>query len=116
MIKNQILAFIFRWLVSSVGMYLCITFFATIDGNTNSFWLYAAAGLVFSIVNSVVRPLATLLSLRLIILSMGIFTFIINVAMMAITTWIVPGIHMDIMDLIFSTILMSVLNWLISII
>jgi len=115
MIKNQLLVFIFRWLVSSCGMWFVINWFGSIDaGVTGDFWLYVVAGLVFSLVNSIVRPLTTLLSLPLIILSMGIFTLLINVAMMALTIWILPGVHIDFWGSFWGTIVMSVINGLVN--
>ena len=111
MIKKQIFLFLFRWLISSVGMWLIINLFGWIDANvTVDIWLYVVAGLVFSLVNSIVRPLATLFSLPFILLSMGIFTIIINVGMMALTVWLLPGVHIDFWGAVLGTITMSVVN------
>jgi putative membrane protein len=117
MIKKQLLVFMFRWLVSTAGMWLIINWFGSIDaGVTNNIWLYVVAGLVFSLVNSIVRPLATLFSLPFIILSMGIFTILINIAMMALTIWILPGVHIDFWGSFLGTITMSVVNGLVNLI
>lgn len=111
MVRQQILIFIFRWLVSTSGMWLVINWFGTIEsGVSGGFWLYVVAGLVFSLVNSIVRPLATVLSLPIIILSMGIFTILINIAMMALTIWLLPGVHIDFWGAVAGTILMSLIN------
>lgn len=111
MVKQQILVFIFRWLVSTSGMWLVINWFGTVDpGVTGGFWLYVVAGLVFSLINSIVRPLATVLSLPLIILTMGLFTLLINIGMMALTIWILPGVHIDFWGAAFGALLMSAVN------
>lgn len=111
MIKKQILVFLLRWAVSSVGMWVVINLFGVIeDGSINQFWFYLVSGLVFSLINSIVRPLATMLSLPLIILSMGIFTFIINVGMMALTFWILPGVHIGFWGALLGTITMTIVN------
>lgn len=115
MIKNQILVFLFRWLVSSAGMWLVINCFGTVDTNVHGgFWLYVVAGLVFSLVNSIVRPITTLFSLPLIILSMGIFTLVINIAMMALTIWILPGVHIDFWGAVAGTLTISIVNSLVN--
>ena len=117
MIKKQLLVFMFRWLISTAGMWLIINWFGSIDaGVTNNIWLYVVAGLVFSLVNSIVRPLATLFSLPFIILSMGIFTILINIAMMALTIWILPGVHIDFWGSFLGTITMSVVRGLVNLI
>ncbi len=115
MIKNQLLVFLFRWLVSSCGMWIVINLFSTLDsGVSGGIWLYVVAGLVFSLVNSIVRPLTTMLSLPLIILSMGIFTLLINIAMMVLTIWILPGVHITFWGAFAGTIAISILNSLIN--
>ena len=115
MIKNQILVFLFRWLVSSTGMWFVINWFGSIEPNVKGgFWLYVVAGLTFSLVNSIVRPLTTILSLPLIIFSMGIFVLIINIAMMALTIWLLPGVHIDFWGATWGTLLMSVINGLVN--
>lgn len=114
MIKQQILVFLLRWAVSSVAMWLCIKLFGEVTDGTDSFWLYLAAGLVLSLVNSIVKPLATTFALPLIILSMGIFTILVNVAMVALTIWILPDVKMDFWGALFSTIIISLINSLVN--
>lgn len=113
MIKTQILVFLLRWLISGSFMWLSITLFGTVSVETN-FWLYAAAGLIFSLVNSIVKPLATALALPLIIVSMGVFTLVLNVAMVALAIWLLPGVEMGIWGLVFTTIIMSLANGLVN--
>ena len=111
MIKNQILVFLFRWFVSGIGMWLVINCFGSVDSNVHGgVWLYVVAGLVFSLVNSIVRPLTVLFSLPLIIFSMGLFTLLINIAMMALTIWILPGIHIDFWGATAGALTMAILN------
>ena len=114
MIKKQLFIFLFRWLVSSAAMWLCINAFGSIDEGANSFWLYLTAGLVMSLVNAVVKPLVMLFSLPLIILSMGIFTLILNILMIALVIWIIPHVHMSTIGVVFSWLLMSGINSLVN--
>lgn len=53
------------------------------------------AALVFGIVNAVVRPLATILSLPFIILTLGIFIFVLNALLFWLVGALVPGFHVD---------------------
>lgn len=66
MIKLQLFAFVLRWLASSIGMFFCITYLGTISPDvtfmqTHGWMLYAAAGLIFSLINSVLKPLLKVL-------------------------------------------------------
>ena len=119
MIKNQIFSFIFRWLVSTVAMFICIRLFATFaEGSEylqNSLGFYMLAGLVFSLVNSVVRPIATIFSLPFLLITLGVFTVILNAAMVALTIWILPNVSMGFWGAIGSCLTISLINYLVNI-
>jgi putative membrane protein len=53
--------------------------------------LIAAA--VLGVVNLIIKPIVTFVSCLLIIVTLGIFLFLINMGMVALTAWIVPGFH-----------------------
>lgn len=115
MIKKQIVIFLLRWAASSLGMYLCITWLGTVSADASAnfeqpWMLYVVAGLIFSLVNSIVKPLVKLLALPLAILTMGISTIIINTAMVVLTIHLLPGVEMDIWGAVISSIVMSVIN------
>ena len=115
MIKKQIAVFILRWAASSLGMYLCITWLGTVSPDAEAsfeqpWMLYAVAGLIFSLVNSIIKPLVKLLALPLAILTMGISTLIINTAMVVLTIYLLPGVEMDIWGAVISSIVLSVIN------
>lgn len=115
MIKKQIFTFLLRWIASSFGMYLCITWLGTITPESqetfsNIWLLYIAAGLIFSLINSVVKPLVKIFALPIAILTMGISTIIINTAMVVITIALLPGVEMDFWGAFVSSAIMSVIN------
>jgi putative membrane protein len=47
--------------------------------------------LIFGAVNAVIRPILILLSLPLEIITLGLFTFVINAFMLLLTSWIAQG-------------------------
>ena len=47
--------------------------------------------LIFGVVNAVIRPILILLSLPLEIITLGLFTFVINAFMLLLTSWIAQG-------------------------
>ncbi|MGO4122383.1 phage holin family protein [Arthrobacter sp. YAF16] len=49
---------------------------------------YLFIGLIFGLVNALVKPLVSLLSLPLTILTLGLFTIVINAAMLYLTSWL----------------------------
>ena len=118
MVKRQILSFILRWLVSGVAMYICINFFGFFrEGSEmmrNSFWLYVSAGLIFSVVNTVIKPVLTIFSLPLIFLTLGLFTVLVNAAVVGLTIWIMPDVQMTFWGAIWSCLLISIINYLVN--
>jgi putative membrane protein len=113
MIKKQIFVFILRWAASSLGMYFCITWFGRVSSTEAFFapWvLYVVAGLIFSLVNSIIKPLVKMLALPLAILTMGISTLIINTAMVVLTIYLLPGVEMDFWGAFLSSTILSLIN------
>ncbi len=117
MIKKQIFTFIIRWAASSLGMYLCIALLglATVGPESQetfqeTWMLYVVAGLIFSIVNSIVKPLIKMLALPLAILTMGISTLIINTAMVVLTIYLLPGVDMTFLNAFVTSVVLSLIN------
>jgi putative membrane protein len=94
-------------------MWICLTLFGTIDGPYTA-WLFITAGLIFSLVNAIVKPIATLLALPLILLTMGIFVIILNTAMVGLTVWLLPNVHMTFWGAILSSFVLGLINYLVN--
>jgi putative membrane protein len=57
----------------------------------SSFGKLALAAAVLGLVNLIIKPLAKLVGCVVIILTLGVALFFINMAMLALTAWLVPG-------------------------
>jgi putative membrane protein len=70
---------------------------ALLDGISygDDWWALVLAALVFSIVNAFIRPVLLVLSLPLIVLTLGIAWFFVNLFMLYLTSWIVGDFHID---------------------
>ncbi|MBR2864626.1 phage holin family protein [Candidatus Saccharibacteria bacterium] len=113
MIKNQIIEFIIRSVLSAFGMWICISLFATVNGDLG-FWIFVVAGLIFSLFNAFVRPLVTMFALPLVVLTMGLFTVLINTAMVSLTIRFIPNVTMGFGGAVLSSLVMSVANGLVN--
>ncbi len=47
-----------------------------------------AVAVIFGLVNAIVRPIVRLISIPLFILTLGLFTFVVNALMLLLTAWI----------------------------
>ncbi|GAA1112356.1 phage holin family protein [Arthrobacter flavus] len=90
------LKFIVRILINALALFVAAWLLPGIEvgaagssGDTTEVVLsYLFIGLVFGIVNALVRPIVALLSLPLTILTLGLFTVIINAGMLMLTAWL----------------------------
>ena len=67
-----------------------------IGGDGSRFFLtLLGVAVVFGVLNAVVKPILKLLSLPLIVLSLGLFLFILNALMLSLTSWLAGAIGLD---------------------
>jgi putative membrane protein len=69
--------FLLRWIINSLAVFAAVSFVPGIDG-TNNWISVIGLGLILTLVNAVVRPLAKLVGCLPIILTFGLFTLVIN--------------------------------------
>lgn len=115
--KQQLSVFLIRWLLNTFGIWLAIKLFGTgYSQNLMTVGLagFLFAGLIFSIVNSVLRPLVIILSLPAILLTLGLFTFVVNGLMVYIALLLAPGLQMTFFYSVITGIVLSLLNYVVS--
>ena len=81
------------WAVNVAALWVAVKLFD--DVSSDGWRGLVVAGLVFGIVNTFVKPIITLLSLPLVLITLGIFLFFINMGMLALTDWIVDGFDIE---------------------
>lgn len=112
--KNQLFVFLIRWLLSSLGLFFCVKLFgSTTDQYTSGTFLLA--GLFFSLANSIVKPFITILSLPLILLSVGLFTLVLNGLLVYISIKLTPGVAMGFWGSFASGLVLSLINYIVNI-
>jgi putative membrane protein len=63
--------------------------------NINGFWAYFIGAVVLGIANAVIKPILAILTLPLIVLTLGIFYLFINILMVLLAEWIAPNFSID---------------------
>jgi putative membrane protein len=67
---------------------------------------------VLAIANTIVKPILTLFTLPLVIITLGLAYFGINVLMLALAEWIAPDFSIDgFWTYVGATIVVSIVNW-----
>ncbi|MBG6179280.1 phage holin family protein [Arthrobacter sp. CAN_A1] len=113
------LKFIVRILINALALFVAAWLLPGIEvgsasstGDTTGVVLsYLFVGLVFGIVNALVRPIVALLSLPLTILTLGLFTIVINAGMLMLTAWLTSftPIQFSVDDFFWSAVLGSLI-------
>lgn len=96
---NTIALFVATWLLSGLSY-------------GNDWWALLISGLVFTLVNFFLKPVLAILSIPFIIVTLGIFYFLINVLMLYLTHWIVPQFTIaSFWWAALAAIIISTVNW-----
>jgi putative membrane protein len=78
--------FILRLLINAVGLYAAVSLVGGIQPVPGTTWVsYLGLGLIFGLLNALVRPILKFLTCPLIILTLGLFTLVINTALFWLT-------------------------------
>jgi putative membrane protein len=79
---------------------------------------YLFIGLIFGLVNALVRPIVSLLSLPITILTLGLFTIVINAAMLYLTSWVssYTPVHFTIDSFFWTAVLAAIIITVVSLV
>jgi putative membrane protein len=109
--------FVVRWLFNSLGLWVAVRLFGTGYNGTQvsiSIIGFLLAGLIFSIVNSVLKPFIVVLALPAILVTLGLFIIIVNGLLVWISLRFVPSISMTFFNSILTGIILSLVNYIVS--
>ena len=95
--------FLFRLVVNVLALGLAVWLFDGItlsgDNDTDRFLQLLVVGVVFGLVTSFVRPIVNIVSIPLIVLTLGLMLLVVNALMLMLTSWIAGeldlGFHVD---------------------
>lgn len=100
-------------LISALGVFITAQLLPGVS--VSSFGTAVLVAIVLGLLNAVIKPLLLILTLPLTIITLGLFTFIINAVLILIASSFVQGFHVDglLTALLFSLVL-SVINSVLS--
>jgi putative membrane protein len=103
-ISNVIALFVAAWILSGISY-------------GDQWWTLFIAAAVFTLVNAWVKPILAVLSIPFIVVTLGLFYFLINVFMLYLTDWVVP--HFEIKTFwwaVLAAIIVSIVNGLLNLV
>jgi putative membrane protein len=81
------------WAINAAALLVADALFdgVAIDGG----WAYIIGSAVLGVANAVLKPLLAVMTLPLILVTLGVFYLVINIAMVALAEWIAPNFSID---------------------
>jgi putative membrane protein len=84
---------VFALAINALALWVCDVIF---DGvQIHGWWAYIIGAVVLGIANTVIKPILAILTLPLILVTLGLFYLLINIAMVALAEWIAPNFSID---------------------
>jgi putative membrane protein len=108
------LGFLLRW---SINLLALVTAAVLITGiRIQSIEMGILAAGILGIVNAVIRPVVLVLTLPINLLTLGLFTLVINAAMLKLVSMVVPGFVIESFGAaLLGALIVSVVSWTLNI-
>jgi len=105
--------FVLRLLIAALGLWLAATLVPGV--RFDGIGTLAGAALLLGIVNAVIRPIAVLLTLPFTIITLGLFLWVVNAAMLGLVAAILGGFHLaGFGSALLAAMIVSVTAWIAS--
>ena len=105
--------FVFRWAVTTIAVMVASSVIRGIRYDTVAALI--GASLLLGILNAFVRPFLLIISVPLILLTLGLFILVLNGLLLLLVPHVVVGFHVDsFWSAFWGAIVISVVSWLLS--
>ena len=116
--QRQFFRFLLRWILNSLGLWVAVRLLnghgATYD-TSQGFVLFFWTGLVLSLVNVILKPIIVILSLPAILLTLGLFTLIVNGFMVWLASIIMGNaLHISFWAAVLAGMIVSLINYVLT--
>jgi putative membrane protein len=98
------------WAINAAALWVANALFSGV--RIHGWWAYIIGAAVLGIANSVIKPILALITLPLIILTLGLFLLVINIAMVALAEWAAPHFSIDgFWTYVGTVVIIWLVNW-----
>ncbi len=91
--KRFLQEFLFRWFVSSLGLFIAGGILGGSVNFQSSFTVIVIAGLVLALINTIIKPIVVLMSLPILLFTFGLFMIVINGLMVLLASRLYDELH-----------------------
>ncbi len=108
------LGFFLRWAVNLLALIIAGSLIPGIRIESMAMGIVAAG--ILGVVNAIIRPVVLVLTLPINVLTLGLFTLIINAAMLELVAYVVPGFFIESFSAAFlGALVISLISWVLNI-
>jgi len=102
-----------RWLISTVS--ILITAYLMDGIHVSGFFTALFAAAILGILNAFFRPLMFIITLPITVITLGLFTFVINAVLLMMVAAVISGFDIaGFWSALFGSLLISLVSWLIT--
>ncbi|MDR3554545.1 MAG: phage holin family protein, partial [Syntrophobacteraceae bacterium] len=102
-----------RWLLLTIA--IIITSYLKLGIHVTSFSSAFFAAMVLGVLNALFRPILIVITLPINILTLGLFTFVINAVLLLMVSGVVSGFYVSgFFSALFGSLVISLVSWLLS--
>ena len=102
-----------RWILYAAGLIFTAWIIPGIEINT--FWTAMFACVIIALINTFIKPVLNLITLPINIITIGLFSLILNALLFMLAGWITPGVEIDgFLCVLLGSVVFSVCSLIIS--
>ncbi len=114
-VNRPLPSFLTRWFVCSLGLWIAASFLSSSISYNSQARVIIIAGLILAIINIVIKPILIIFTLPAILLTLGLFTIIINGLTVFIASKLYEPLHItNFWAAVFAGMVIGLVNYLVT--
>jgi putative membrane protein len=115
------MARILQILVNAAALWVAVQIVPDLDWSGTQWWQFLLVAVIFSLVNSFIKPILRIITLPITAVTLGLFLLVINAMMLLLTGWISDQLDLgfivpDFWAALLGSIVISIVGWALSLI
>ena len=111
--------FILRWAINAIALYAALRLVPGLQAQSMTWFNIVLLALIFGLVNALIRPVLSLVTCPMIVLTLGLFTLLLNTFLFWVTGWVGErfGIGFQatgFLPLFLGALVVSLVSWILS--
>lgn len=109
------MTFVIRTLISAAALWVAVMLLPGLEFD-DAAWALLVIALILGVANAIVKPILSILSLPIVVLTLGLFLLVVNAVVLALVIWIAGALGIEFTSDHFGwtflgAIVVSVVSW-----